>query len=136
MNTIHRRSTSAGAVNRSTATVGGISPRRSSHNLWCWSGWSHPLLWLMSFCLLATGSHQWANVEVTKEWKTFTFNFLPHAPIQDDNFFNPLNILATGIAFHKDRIFLATPKLFSGVPSTVNWIPKVDFEQSPILRVS
>lgn len=110
-----------------------VSPKHLHHPLW---SWCHPFLWLLWSCLLASGNHHWANFEVTKEWKTFSYNFLPHAPVQDDNFYNPLNILATGLVLHKERIFIATPKLFSGVPSTVNWIPRIDFDQSPVLQVN
>ncbi|XP_013102521.2 major royal jelly protein 1 [Stomoxys calcitrans] len=75
-----------------------------------------------------------SSLQVVKQWKLFTYNFLPHAPTQDVNFYNPSNILATGLAILNDRIFIATPKLFSGVSSTLNWISREDFDESPVLN--
>lgn len=85
-------------------------------------------------------SHEFAyaqapNMQVVKQWKAFTYKFLPHAPVHDMNFYNPANILATGLVMTHDRIFVATPKLFAGVPSTVNWISQRDLEESPALEV-
>ena len=77
-----------------------------------------------------------STLQLAKQWKLFTYNFLPHAPMRDMNFFNPSNILATGLVITEDRIFIATPKLFSGVSSTLNWVSRTDFEQSPALQVS
>lgn len=75
-------------------------------------------------------------LQTAKQWKLFTYNFMPHHPIDDVNFYNPSNILSTGIAISNDRIFVATPKLFSGVPSTVNVVSKSQFGDSPVLQVS
>lgn len=77
-----------------------------------------------------------SSLEVVKQWKVFTYNFLPHAPVQDVNFYNPANILSTGLAVMNDRIFMATPKLFAGVPSTLSWISRGEFDESPVLNVS
>ena len=86
--------------------------------------------------LLAAAQRPSSTLQLAKQWKLFTYNFLPHAPMHDMKFFNPSNILATGLAIAEDRIFIATPKLFSGVSSTLNWISRTDFEQSPVLQVS
>ncbi|XP_075154090.1 L-dopachrome tautomerase yellow-e [Haematobia irritans] len=75
-----------------------------------------------------------SSLQVLRQWKVFTYNFLPHAPIQDVNFYNPSNILATGLAVTHDRMFIATPKLFAGVPSTLNWLSLGDFDDSPVLN--
>ncbi|XP_054725147.1 major royal jelly protein 1 [Anastrepha obliqua] len=75
-----------------------------------------------------------STLQTAKQWKLFTYNFLPHAPIHDLNFYNPSNVLATGIAVTYDRIFIATPKLFSGVSSTVNVVSKAEFGDSPALQ--
>lgn len=77
-----------------------------------------------------------STLQTAKQWKLFTYNFLPHAPIHDLNFYNPSNVLATGIAVSYDRIFIATPKLFSGVSSAVNVVSKAEFGDSPVLQVS
>lgn len=79
--------------------------------------------------------HRPTSFQLAKQWKLFTYNFLPHAPMNDMNFFNPSNILATGLVITEDRIFIATPKLFSGVPSTLSWVSRTDFEESPVLQV-
>ncbi|XP_036323722.1 major royal jelly protein 1 [Rhagoletis pomonella] len=75
-----------------------------------------------------------STLQTAKQWKLFTYNFLPHAPIHDLNFYNPSNVLATGITVSHDRIFIATPKLFSGVSSTVNVVSKAEFGDSPVLQ--
>ncbi|CAD6993526.1 major royal jelly protein 1 [Ceratitis capitata] len=75
-----------------------------------------------------------STLQTAKQWKLFTYNFLPHAPIHDLNFYNPSNVLATGIAVSHDRIFIATPKLFSGVSSTINVVSKAEFGDSPVLQ--
>lgn len=77
---------------------------------------------------------EFSTLQTAKQWKLFTYNFLPHAPIHDLNFYNPSNVLATGIAVTYDRIFIATPKLFSGVSSTVNVVSKAEFGDSPVLQ--
>ncbi|XP_037822063.1 major royal jelly protein 1 [Lucilia sericata] len=75
-----------------------------------------------------------SSLQLAKQWKLFSYNFLSHAPVNDMNFFNPSNILATGLVITEDRFFIATPKLFSGVPSTLNWISRSDYEDSPVLQ--
>ncbi|XP_030369550.1 uncharacterized protein LOC115620459 [Scaptodrosophila lebanonensis] len=74
------------------------------------------------------------TVQVAKQWKLLSYDFQPEAPIRDPNFFNPQNVLITGLAVTEDRIFVATPKLFSGVPSTVTWVSKAQFGDSPVLQ--
>ncbi|XP_065366831.1 major royal jelly protein 1 [Calliphora vicina] len=79
-------------------------------------------------------AHRPSSLQLAKQWKLFTFNFLSHAPINDMNFFNPSNILATGLVVTEDRFIIATPKLFSGVPSTLNWVSRSAYEDSPVLQ--
>ncbi|XP_023035854.1 major royal jelly protein 1 [Drosophila willistoni] len=86
------------------------------------------LAWSGSSALTPSG------LQVAKKWKLLRYNFQPQAPITDPNFYNPQNVLITGIAVSDDRVFIATPKLFSGVPSTVNWVSKAQFGDSPILQ--
>lgn len=97
------------------------------------------LIALFSLLNLSTATFQQSQYssgfQIAKQWKTFTYNFLPQAPVHDTNFFNPSNILGTGLAVTRDRIFLSTPKLFSGVPSTVSWMSRKDFGDSPVLQV-
>ncbi|EDW42314.1 major royal jelly protein 1 [Drosophila sechellia] len=74
------------------------------------------------------------GLQVAKQWKLLRYNFEPQAPVSDPNFYNPQNVLITGLAVTDDRIFVATPKLFSGVPSTVSWVSKAQFGDSPTLN--
>ncbi|KAL9892265.1 L-dopachrome tautomerase yellow-e isoform 1-T2 [Glossina fuscipes fuscipes] len=96
------------------------------------------LIALLSLLNLSTATFQQSQYsngfQIAKQWKTFTYNFLPQAPVHDANFYNPSNILGTGLAVTRDRIFLSTPKLFSGVPSTVSWMSRKDFGDSPVLQ--
>ncbi|XP_037945802.1 major royal jelly protein 1-like [Teleopsis dalmanni] len=91
------------------------------------------LLVIISFCNFCNGVPE-HDLQTAKQWNLINWNFLPHAPVNDVNFYNPSNVVATGIAISHDRIFLATPKLFSGVPATVSFMMKTDFEESPLLQ--
>lgn len=77
-----------------------------------------------------------SNLEIVKQWKLFSYEFPPHAPVSDTNYYNPMNIVPTSMTVGYDRIFIATPKLFAGVPTTVSYISKSDYSESPILGVS
>lgn len=46
----------------------------------------------------------------------------------------PENVVATGIEIDHERIFVATPRLFSGVPATLSVIPRKDHAASPVLQ--
>lgn len=76
-----------------------------------------------------------ANLETTKQWSLLAYNFPWDFPANDLEFYNPENVVATGIAVGQDRLFLATPRLFSGVPATVSSIPRNNIGDSPILEV-
>ena len=82
--------------------------------------------------LMATGQ---SPLEVVKQWHLLTYNFEYSAPIDDKDFYNPQNILLTGLAVGYDRIFVASPRLFSGVPATVSTVSRADFGDSPVLEV-
>ncbi|EDW24162.1 GL23985 [Drosophila persimilis] len=74
------------------------------------------------------------GLQVAKQWKLLRYNFQPQAPVNDANFYSPQNVLITGVAVTDNRIFVATPKLFTGVPSTVSWVSKAEFGDSPTLQ--
>lgn len=76
-----------------------------------------------------------ANVETTKQWSLLAYNFPWDFPANDLEYYNPENVVATGIAIGHDRLFLATPRLFSGVPATISTIPRSSIGDSPILEV-
>lgn len=80
--------------------------------------------------------NQGAFLETVKQWNLLTYNFQWDAPSDNRNYFNPENVVATGIAIDRNRIFVATPKLYSGVPATLSTIPRGNFGDSPVLRVS
>ncbi|XP_064552902.1 major royal jelly protein 1 [Drosophila montana] len=74
------------------------------------------------------------GLQVVKHWKLLGYNFESNARARNPDFYNPENVLITGIAVTEDRIFIATPKLFSGVSSTVNWVSKAQIGDSPTLQ--
>ncbi|KAL7728009.1 hypothetical protein ACLKA6_018933 [Drosophila palustris] len=74
------------------------------------------------------------GLQVAKHWKLLSYNFPSLSRASDADFYNPQNVLITGIAVSSDRIFVATPKLFSGVSSTVSWVPKGPMGDSPVLQ--
>ncbi|XP_017849848.1 major royal jelly protein 1 [Drosophila busckii] len=92
---------------------------------------------LLALCL-ALGAvsqlTQASELQVAKQWKVLDWNFPSGAHANDPKFYSPKNTLITGIAVTQDRIFVATPKLFSGVPSTVSWVPKAQFGDSAKLQ--
>lgn len=55
-------------------------------------------------------------LEDVKQWNILTYNLPWDAPADNKDYYNPLSIVATGLAVDYDRIFIATPRLFSGVP--------------------
>ncbi|XP_054747674.1 major royal jelly protein 1-like [Anastrepha obliqua] len=75
-----------------------------------------------------------SNLEIVKQWKLFSFDFPPLAPVSDTNYYNQVNVVPTSMTVAYDRIFIATPKLFSGVPATVSYISKSDYSESPSLQ--
>lgn len=75
------------------------------------------------------------SLETFKQWNLLNFNFDWSAPVNDKSFFNPEQVVATGIAIHYNRIFIATPRLFSGVPTTLSVISSSHSGDSPVLEV-
>lgn len=80
--------------------------------------------------LISTGP----PLEVVKQWNLITYD-LPWDFPDTKEFNDPENVIATGLAFTYDRIFVATPRLFSGVAATVSVVPRKDMGDSPILQV-
>lgn len=56
-------------------------------------------------------------------------------PANDKEFNDPEAIIVTGIAVDYDRIFVATPRLYSGVPATISTVARKDVGDSPALEV-
>lgn len=61
-----------------------------------------------------------------KQWTTLSYDFPWNWPQNNREFFVPEQIVATGIAVFNDRIFISTPRLFSGVPATLSVLNKQD----------
>lgn len=95
--------------------------------------------WLMLLMLSAHVSHAEirANgppLENVKQWNVLTYNFPWDSPGNDKDFYNPESVVATGIAVDYERIFVATPRLFSGVPATLSTISRKNVGDSPVLQ--
>lgn len=75
-------------------------------------------------------------LEIIKQWNSMNFDFLPSLPSNDKNFYNPEQIVTTGFEIGRDRIFLATPRLFNGVPATLSTVSRDTAGDSPVVKVS
>lgn len=75
-------------------------------------------------------------LETYKQWNLLTYDFTWDAPVNDKKFYNPEQIIATGIDFDQSRIFIATPRLLSGVPATLSTISRLNSGDSPVLHVN
>ncbi|KAL1398919.1 hypothetical protein pipiens_008588 [Culex pipiens pipiens] len=84
--------------------------------------------------LYLVGSEVVSKLETVKQWSFLTYNFPWEFPANQKEFYNPENIVATGIEVGYDRIFIATPRLFSGVPATLSSIPRGSQGDSPVLQ--
>ncbi|XP_059611149.1 major royal jelly protein 1 [Phlebotomus argentipes] len=72
-------------------------------------------------------------LETAKMWNLLYYDFPPNWPSSDPDFYNPAQVVATGIEVTHDRFFLATPRLFSGVPATLSTVSRLDEGDSPVL---
>jgi hypothetical protein len=75
-------------------------------------------------------------LETVKQWNLVTFDFPYDWPMSDKDLFNPEQIVTTGLEIDSRRIFLATPRLFSGVPATISTVSRDTVGDSPVLKVS
>jgi hypothetical protein len=75
------------------------------------------------------------NLETIKQWNLFNFNFPWDWPSNDKDLFNPEQVVTTGFEIGKNRIFVATPRLFSGVPATISSVRRDAAGDSPVLEV-
>lgn len=74
-------------------------------------------------------------LETVKQWNVATFDFPYDWPQSDKDLYNPEQIVTTGFEVGTDRIFLATPRLFSGVAATISSVPRDTVGDSPVLKV-
>ncbi|XP_052903380.1 major royal jelly protein 1-like [Anopheles moucheti] len=77
---------------------------------------------------------QSSYMETVKQWNLLNYNFPWDYPVSNKDYYNAENIVATGIEVGYDRIFLATPRLFAGVPATLSSIPRDSYGDSPALE--
>lgn len=73
-------------------------------------------------------------LENIKQWNILTYNLPWDSPADNKDYYNPAAIVATGIAVDYERIFIATPRLFSGVPATISTVPRKIVGDSSILQ--
>lgn len=73
-------------------------------------------------------------LEDIKQWNVLTYNLPWDAPADNKDFYNPIGVVATGIAVDYERIFVATPRLFSGVPATISTVPRKIAGDSSVLQ--
>uniref|UniRef100_A0A182PSS9 Bee-milk protein n=1 Tax=Anopheles epiroticus TaxID=199890 RepID=A0A182PSS9_9DIPT len=94
--------------------------------------------WIMMLVLtnpaLQIHALQSSYVETVKQWSLLNYDFPWDYPVANTDFYNPENVVATGIEVGYDRIFLATPRLFSGVPATLSSISRQTYGDSPTLK--
>ena len=76
------------------------------------------------------------KLDVVKQWNTFTYNFPCDWPTNDKSLYDVENIVTAGIEIGADRIFITTPRLFSGVPATLSVLERGNYGDSPVLNVS
>lgn len=75
-------------------------------------------------------------LETLKQWNLVSYDFPYDWPVNDKDLYNAEQIVVTGLEIGNSRIFLATPRLFSGVPATISTIPRDAAGDSPVLKVS
>lgn len=75
------------------------------------------------------------SLEILKQWNLVNFDFPYDWPVNDKDLYNPEQVVSTGIEIGRDRLFIATPRLFSGVPATLSSVERNSFGDSPVLKV-
>lgn len=73
-------------------------------------------------------------LETIKQWNLVTYDFPYDWPVNDKDLFNAEQVVTTGLEIGNHRIFLATPRLFSGVPATISTISRNTIGDSPVLK--
>ncbi|KAK4874680.1 hypothetical protein RN001_014040 [Aquatica leii] len=79
---------------------------------------------LLALFLVALATKTTAqNLETIAQWNVMDFNF-PHSDYGFISNFKPERTVVTGLEVSHDRVFVSMPRLYSGVPATVGFIPK------------
>lgn len=92
------------------------------------------LLTVVSFIAFVSAIGE-PRLEVLKQWNLINYDFPYDWPVQDKDLYNPEQVVSTGIEIGRNRLFLATPRLFSGVPATLTSVDRNSFGDSPVLKV-
>lgn len=95
-----------------------------------------PFLLVALLCVGLGNAVSGPHLETIKQWNLFNFNFPWEWPVSDKDLFDPEKIVATGFEIGNNRIFVATPRLFSGVPATLTALRRDTVGDSPVLEVS
>lgn len=74
-------------------------------------------------------------METIKQWTLSNYDFPYNWPVNDKTLYNAEQIVTTGFEIGDNRIFLATPRLFSGVPATISSVSRDAIGDSPVLKV-
>lgn len=101
-------------------------------------GWMRNMMWKALVLLSMVMSSSCIGeppLETVKQWNHVTFDFPYDWPVKDKDLFNPEQIVTTGLEIGSNRIFLATPRLFSGVPATISSVSRDTVGDSPVLKV-
>ncbi|CAG9863668.1 unnamed protein product [Phyllotreta striolata] len=87
------------------------------------------LLFMVALIACVIDAH---SLELVNQWGFLNFDFPPNFDLK---FFRPENSVLTGMEITDDRIFLAMPRLRSGVPAVLSTIPRnTPGGSSPILQ--
>lgn len=89
---------------------------------------------LMSLIIFANCIGE-SPLEIVKQWNLLSYNFPTDWPVNDKTLFNPEQIVATGFEIGDNKIFIANPRLFSGVPATISSVSRDSIGDSPVLKV-
>lgn len=74
-------------------------------------------------------------LETIKQWNLASYDFPYDWPSDNKEFYNGEQVVTTGFEIGDNRIFLATPRLFSGVPATISTVSRDIVGDSPVFKV-
>lgn len=74
-------------------------------------------------------------LETVKEWNLATFDFPYDWPVNDKTLYDGERIVTTGLEIGDNRIFIANPRLFTGVPATISTLYRDNVGGPQILKV-
>lgn len=75
-------------------------------------------------------------LETVKEWHLAMYDFPYDWPVNDKTLYDGERIVTTGFDIGDNRIFIANPRLFSGVPATISTLPRDNVGEPTVLKVT